>query len=64
MEYRQPWKFMAIILDLLEYGTQNLLNVREIFEAYDFIAEDFYGRNVHLSSHWLLGNEERRMTLI
>jgi hypothetical protein len=57
MKYRQPKKIMATILDLIEYGSQNLLNVREIFEVYDFTVEAFYGRNVQLSSHWLPGNE-------
>jgi hypothetical protein len=57
MEYRQPKKIMAIILDLIEYGTKNLLNVRKTFEAYEFTVEAFYGRNVHLSPRWLPGNE-------
>jgi hypothetical protein len=48
---------MAIILDLIEYGTKNLLNVSKIFEAYEITVEAFYGRNVHLSPHWLPGNE-------
>lgn len=43
---------MAIILDLIEYRTKNLLNVRERFVG------AFYGRNVHLSSHRLPGNGE------
>jgi hypothetical protein len=50
---------MAVILDLIEYVTKNLLNVREIFEVYEFTVEAFYGRNVHLSSQWLPGNGDK-----